>query len=177
MSRLPQVVTFEHAAQVPRRRIDGRDPVRRVRGWLAPVLAVAALTSACSTSPSASPSTETTAPIRTVPVVPKPGPAVLLPGSQHEEIEQFGADTFTDYRNASGVGPYLPIGAVVEVDCLATGPEAAAPTVHGRWYHFVAPKGYAGYFAAANTFENGDTSPSGPAVDAAVPPCPTTTPA
>jgi hypothetical protein len=113
---------------------------------------------------------------------PKPGPRVLLKGSRHTEIEQFGADTFTDYAHAYGIGPGLAQGAKVVVDCLATGPLQVAPSAHGnpgekgaKWYHIEAPAEYAGRFAAANTFENGDTTgplSSQPAEDPAVPACP-----
>lgn len=115
------------------------------------------------------------APTQRAHVETKPGPAVLLKGSRHEEIEQFGAETFADYTHASGIGPYLVKGAKVIVDCVATGPVAAAPSAKGKWYHMEAPNTDAGYFAAANTFENGDTSgplSSQPAVDPAVPECP-----
>ena len=72
------------------------------------------------------------------------------------ETQQFGADTFSDYKHASGKGPRMPVGTVVQVDCLAVGPEAAAPSVHGNWYHVVGPDPYTGFYIAANTFLNGD---------------------
>jgi hypothetical protein len=109
------------------------------------------------------------APSATKPLDTKP----LLPGSRHKEIEQFGANTFASYLNASGEGPHLEIGQAVVVDCLATGPEAAAPSVHGRWYHLIDPETYSGYFVAANTFENGNPNDMTLAVDPKVPPCPT----
>jgi hypothetical protein len=58
---------------------------------------------------------------------------------------------------------------------LATGPDAAAPSTHGKWYHLTGPAEYAGRFAAANTFVNGDESgplSQQPPVDPAVPACP-----
>lgn len=106
---------------------------------------------------------------------PEAGPAVLLPGSEHEEIQQFGADTFTDYRRAAGKGPHLPKGVHVIVDCLAIGPIEAAESANRKWYHMTKPEQFAGRFAAANTFENGDTSgplSDQPMVDPAVPLCP-----
>jgi len=106
---------------------------------------------------------------------PKPGPAVLLPGSRHEEIQQFGAGTFTDYVHAYGAGPPIPLGQHVTVDCVATGPVPAAPSAEGKWYHMTGPGEYAGYYSAANTFENGDTTgplSSQPPVDPHVPACP-----
>lgn len=125
------------------------------------------------------PAPEITVPVPTT--FPEAGPAVFLPGSVHPEVQQFGADTFVDYTDASGRGPKIPVGAVVIVDCLAIGPEAAAPTARGKWYHITDDPNtteddqWVGRFAAANTFENGDTSgplESQPAVDPAVPPCP-----
>lgn len=113
---------------------------------------------------------------------PYKAPDVRLPGSRHVEVEQFGAPTFEDYVHVSGPGPQIPIGTKVVVDCLETGPLAAAPSAHGnpgesgsKWYHMVDPPKYRGFSAAANTFENGDTSgpvSSQPAEDPAVPDCP-----
>lgn len=74
------------------------------------------------------------------------------------EIEQFGAPTFGDYEHAAEPGPYLPLHAKVLVSCVAQGPKAAAPSAEGLWYFIKAPAKFAGEFAAANTFENGDTS-------------------
>jgi hypothetical protein len=93
---------------------------------------------------------------------------------RYPEIEQFGANTFKNYEHVDGVGYPLEIGQRVVVDCLASGPVAAAPSAEGKWYHIVAPEKYKDYYAAANTFENGDTSgpPSEqPAVDPNVPDC------
>lgn len=91
----------------------------------------------------------------------------------HSEIEQFGANTFTDFNNASGIGPYLKIGAKVVVDCIATGPVDAAPSVHGKWYHIEGPKPYSNLYVAANTFENGNPNDMSLAVDPNVPVCST----
>jgi hypothetical protein len=104
-----------------------------------------------------------------------PNTKVLLPGSSHTEVQQFGANTFINYKTVSGYGPQLPKGTTVAVDCLATGPTETAPSVKGRWYHLIGPAQYAGYFAAANTFENGSTEgplESQPPVDPNVPACP-----
>ena len=92
----------------------------------------------------------------------------------HVEIEQFGANAFRDYKSASEVGPYLLKGAHVRVDCLAKGPIDAAPSANGEWYHIIGPKPYVNEYAAANTFDNGDTHgplKSQPAVDPKVPLC------
>jgi hypothetical protein len=96
----------------------------------------------------------------------------LLPNSRHNEIEQFGANTFANYLNASGMGPHLDIGSRVVVDCLQTGPVTATPTVHGKWYHLIDPAADKGYFVAANTFENGNPNDMTLAVDPKVPDCP-----
>jgi len=92
----------------------------------------------------------------------------------HVEIEQFGAPTFGDYQSVSDVGSYLLKGTRVTVDCLAKGPVDAAPSADGEWYHITGPKPYANEYAAANTFDNGDTHgplKSQPAVDPKVPLC------
>lgn len=84
------------------------------------------------------------------------------------EVEQFGAPTFGDYRHAAEPGPFLPKGTKVLVRCVVQGPKAAAPSAEGVWYDIIGPKQFAGEYAAANTFENGDTSgplSSQPAVD------------
>lgn len=96
----------------------------------------------------------------------------LLPHSRHPEIEQFGANTFANYFSASGQGPFLDIGARVVVDCIQIGPVAAAPSVHGKWYHLIGPETDRGYFVAANTFENGNPNDMTLAVDPKVPDCP-----
>ncbi len=100
------------------------------------------------------------------------GQKVLLKGSNHQETEQFGANTFRDYVNASGVGHHLEKGNKVDVDCLATGPVDAAPSAEGKWYHIESPEPYSGDYVAANTFENGNAS-NDVAVDPRVPDCPT----
>jgi len=102
-----------------------------------------------------------------------PGPGATAP-HEYVETEQFGADTFANYRNASGKGPHLDVGARVVVDCLQTGPVAAAPSVHGKWYHLIAPEADRGYYVAVNTFENGNPNDMTLAVDPKVPPCPAT---
>lgn len=111
-----------------------------------------------------------------------PGKKVLLEGSVHKEVQQQpSANTFADYEHVAGFGPEIKQGTEVAVDCLATGPVEAAPTADGKWYHLTTSpdvpgsEKYAGYFVAANTFENGDTSgelKDQPAVDPAVPDCP-----
>ena len=148
-------------------------------------LAASLLAAACSFQPGEgtpvgrAPSAEATSVATKSPApgdaTPRPGASILLKDSHHPETQQFGAQTFTDYEHAYGPGPRLPVGAVVDVDCLATGPEAAAPSVHGKWYHLTGPDPYTGYYAAANTFVNGDASgplSEQPPVDPAVPNCP-----
>lgn len=86
--------------------------------------------------------TKPTAPSTVPGVNPEPGPSVLLKGSNHIEIEQFGTSTFTDYTHAYGVGPKLAVGTKVIVDCIAIGPVAAAPSTNGKWYHIEGPEPY-----------------------------------
>jgi hypothetical protein len=103
-----------------------------------------------------------------------PGPGATGP---HEYVEteqsESGADTFANYRDASRKGPHLDVGARVVVDCLQIGPVAAAPSVHGKWYHLIGPEADRGYYVAANTFENGNPNDMTLAVDPNVPECPT----
>ena len=129
-------------------------------------------TAATSTSTSAAAEVGTTAGST---VYPEPRRGVLLRGQRHVEKQQFGADTFVNYQNASGKGPRIPIGMEVVVDCVATGPVEAAPSAKGKWYHIIEPPELNGYYVAANTFENGDTSgpiEEQPAVDPNVKSCP-----
>lgn len=147
----------------------------RRRGRLGSAIALVAVFAASCGGDGKEDTTRASSSTTTTEAYAAPGPAVLLPDSHHTEVQQFGAPTFADYIRVSGPGPYLPKGAEVEVDCVATGPIEAAPSAKGMWYHMTGPEPYAGYYAAANTFENGDTDgplSEQPAVDPNVPFCP-----
>lgn len=104
---------------------------------------------------------------------------VLLPGEEHVEVQQFGAHVFTDYYNASGMGPRLPIDAVIVVDCFEPGNDIVPSVGRGGWYHVISDAlngsevidSVAGRYVAANTFRNGPLEEENPR-DPAVPACP-----
>lgn len=108
------------------------------------------------------------------------GRAVLFEGQAVEVVSQFGTPTFESYINASEPGPVLDIGAEATVDCWVQGPEAAAPSARGVWYHYTAPEAVAGMFGAANTHWNQPVPGEpdlGNAVDPRIPACPDNIPA
>ncbi|GAA1251774.1 hypothetical protein GCM10009609_13910 [Pseudonocardia aurantiaca] len=85
----------------------------------------------------------------------------------------FGSDTFTNYHNASGKGDRIAPGQVVEVSCKVLAPTIASVSPDGYWYRIASAPWNDSYYAAANTFLNGD-SPGGPAqhnTDFTVPDC------
>ncbi len=164
--------TFPTAESVTRR---GRLPLV--------ILAAGGILVACATggglsSKESHPPTATTAPAALKAV---PG-TVIVPGSEHVEVSQYGADTFKDYRNTSGKGGHIDVGQRVLVDCVVLdGPLEAAPSARGLWYHGIGPDdqtfGFtvAGRFLPANTFWNQEP-PQPPdhnqPYDALVPQCP-----
>lgn len=103
------------------------------------------------------------------------GRAVLLKGSFHTAVSQYGPETFDSYIDASGIGPTIKPGDAITVDCYVIGPVEAAPSAKGKWYHIIGPPQLAGDFAATNTFYNQE-KPELPdennAVDPRIPACP-----
>jgi hypothetical protein len=79
-----------------------------------------------------------------------------------------GAPTFTDYRQQLGPGRRLQLGETVNVSCRVK--EAFIHSARGGWYRIASPPWNDHYWAAANTFLNGDpvngpfTHPSDPQV-------------
>jgi hypothetical protein len=70
-------------------------------------------------------------------------------------------NTFTTYHNASGVGPQIPAGQVVQVSCRVYDPTIGTVNPDGYWYRIASPPWNNAYYAAANVFLNGDP-PGGP---------------
>lgn len=129
-------------------------------------------------SPSAMAPSSPTAPPTAAPLpnsVP-PRPNTTQRRTWHAQQGRHGADTFTNYINASGMGPKIPANSWVEVLCKVL-PQSTIASAYpdGYWYRIASPPWNGNYFAVANTFWNGDT-PSTPQsqwhnVDYAIPDC------
>jgi hypothetical protein len=90
-----------------------------------------------------------------------------------QEYAPNGANTFTNYHNASGVGQHLDFAQSVQVSCKVYDPFIKSVNPDGYWYRIASAPWNDGYYAAANTFLNGDP-PGGPYsrnTDFAVPDC------
>lgn len=97
-------------------------------------------------------SRETPSPSRTPSATATP----TRPAGGYTEVEQFGANVFDNYQNASGEGQRLEIGQTVVVACTIYDPNTTVTSTSGLWYRLVTPKGTRGeiVYAAANTFWN-----------------------
>jgi hypothetical protein len=90
------------------------------------------------------------------------GVAALLPVDAHaastyqEQQGSRGSNTFTNYHNASGMGPRVEPGAWVEVSCKVHDPYIESVNPDGYWYRLASSPWNDQYYAPANTFMNGD---------------------
>lgn len=93
-----------------------------------------------------------------------------------EQEGHHGVDTFTNYHNASGVGPKIDPAAWVNVSCKVYDPYIASVNPGGYWYRIASSPWNDAYYSPANTFMNGDpwNGPYSHDVDASVPDCGTT---
>lgn len=104
-----------------------------------------------------------------------PAPRRSLPGAWTEQSGRGGSPTFQDIANASGPGPVIAPMTYVEVSCKvlpAKTIDTALPG--GYWYRIASAPWNNAYYAAANTFWNGDIPGRGPYthhVDPGVPDC------
>ncbi len=100
------------------------------------------------------------------------GPAA--PGTYLEQEGHHGASTFSDHSNASGPGPGIGAGQYVDVSCKVYDPSISSVSPDGFWYEIASAPWNDGYFAAANTFMNGDpwNGPYSHNTDFNVPDCP-----
>jgi hypothetical protein len=73
-----------------------------------------------------------------------------------EQQGHHGANTFTNYHNASGMGPRVDPAAWVQVSCKVYDPFIASVNPDGYWYRLSGGPWNDQYYAAANTFMNGD---------------------
>jgi hypothetical protein len=84
-----------------------------------------------------------------------------------------GAPTFRNPQNASGAGPRVSPRARVSVSCKVYEPTIESVNPDGYWYRISSPPWNDGYYAAANTFMNGDpsTGPYTHNTDYSIPDC------
>jgi hypothetical protein len=100
-----------------------------------------------------------------------PTPSIV--GAHSEQEGNLGANTFSNYHNATGPGTKIGAWQWVQVSCKVYDPTIPSVTPDGYWYRIASPPWENAYYAAANTFMNGGTL-SGPGVintDVKVPNC------
>jgi hypothetical protein len=67
-----------------------------------------------------------------------------------------GVNTFTNYHNASGVGPRIDPATWVEVSCKVYDPFIGTANPDGYWYRITSSPWNDQYYSPANTFMTGD---------------------
>ena len=82
----------------------------------------------------------------------QPPPALTYPEQQGSR----GVNTFTNYHNASGMGPRIEPATWVQVSCKVHDPTIASVNPDGYWYRIASAPWNDQYYAPANTFMNGD---------------------
>lgn len=87
-----------------------------------------------------------------------PSPSPSPPPANHNEQEtpNHPVNTFTNYHNASGMGPAIAAGQWVEVSCRVYDPTIASVNPDGYWYRIASAPWNNTYYSPANTFMNGD---------------------
>ena len=78
------------------------------------------------------------------------------PSGISEQEGHNGVNTFTNYHNASGLGPTVPAAAWVQITCKVYDPTIASANPDGYWYLIASSPWDNAYYAPANTFMNGD---------------------
>jgi hypothetical protein len=73
-----------------------------------------------------------------------------------EQQGHHGVNTFTNYHNASGMGPSIGAGAWVQVSCKVYDPYIQSVNPDGYWYRIASSPWNDAYYSPANTFMNGD---------------------
>lgn len=103
---------------------------------------------------------------------PSPPPPAPQTWSE-QETPNHPVNTFTDYHNASGMGPAIAAGEWVQVACKVYDPTIASVNPDGYWYRIASPPWSGAYYSPANTFMNGDPygGPYTHNTDFAVPDC------
>jgi hypothetical protein len=73
-----------------------------------------------------------------------------------QETPNHPVNTFTNYHNASGMGPPIAAGQWIEVSCRVYDPTIASVNPDGYWYRIASSPWNSAYYSPANTFMNGD---------------------
>jgi hypothetical protein len=84
------------------------------------------------------------------------GSAVVSEAVYAEQEGHHGVNTFTNYHNASGMGPAIAPGAWVQVSCKVYDPYIQSVNPDGYWYRIASAPWNDAYYSPANTFMNGD---------------------
>jgi hypothetical protein len=88
---------------------------------------------------------------------PTPPPTPPSPSTWSEqETPNHRVNTFTNYHNASGIGPAIGSGEWVQVSCKVYDPTIASVNPDGYWYRIASAPWNNAYYSPANTFMNGD---------------------
>jgi hypothetical protein len=103
------------------------------------------------------------------PTAPPPPPQTW----SEQETPNHPVNTFTNYHNASGMGPAIAAGQWVEVSCKVYDPTIQSVNPDGYWYRIASAPWSNAYYSPANTFMNGDPygGPYTRNTDFAVPNC------
>lgn len=90
-----------------------------------------------------------------------------------QETPNHPVNTFTNYHNASGMGPAIAAGQWVNVSCKVYDPTIQSVNPDGYWYRIASSPWNNAYYSPANTFMNGDPygGPYTHNTDFAVPNC------
>jgi hypothetical protein len=110
----------------------------------------------------------------TPPVTPPPTtPPPTQQTWREQETPNHAVSTFTNYHNASGVGPQIAAGQWVDVSCKVLDGTIASVNPDGYWYRIASSPWNNAYYSPANTFMNGDPygGPYSHNTDYAVPNC------
>jgi len=104
-----------------------------------------------------------------------PPPPLPVPATtwSEQETPNHPVNTFTNYHNASGMGPAIAAGQWVQVSCKVYDPTIASVNPDGYWYRIASSPWSNAYYSPANTFMNGDPygGPYTHNTDFAVPNC------
>jgi hypothetical protein len=103
------------------------------------------------------PTPPTPAPPTSAPPTPVPAPKTY----PEQVWSSTGVNTFTNYHNASGIGPKLAHNQWIDVSCKVYDPTIPSVNPDGYWYRIASSPWNNAYYSPANTFYNGDP-PTGP---------------
>ena len=87
---------------------------------------------------------------------PSPGSPPAAPNHNEQETPNHPVNTFTNYHNASGMGPPIAAGQWVEVSCRVYDPTITSVNPDGYWYRIASSPWNNASYSPANTFMNGD---------------------